>query len=118
MTFGHPVVTGVFIWLLCSPFNREIAETGVVAIAGTLLRIPFSDKKYFSKLIKEQGFVIIEYMTELSKRKHVELTISEIKDFSQSRNRYLIDLPSELIATLPDRTLIFSVLDKKREVLI
>src|SRR5215813_4865427 len=67
MTFGHPVVTGVFIWLLCSPFNREIAETGVVAIAGTLLRIPFSDKKYFSKLIKEQGFVIIEYMTELSK---------------------------------------------------
>lgn len=116
LTFGHPLLSGVFIWLVCSTFNREVAEIGVLLIAGTFLRIPFSDRKYFSKFIKESGKVTIEYVTELLKVKTVQISISEIKDFKQPKSRNLIDMPSELRVTLPTQSLIFKILDKNRRI--
>lgn len=116
LTFGHPLLTATFIWLLCYSFNQEIAETGVLLVAGTLLRIPFSDRKYFSNLIKGSGGVTIEYVTELLKTKKVQISISEIKNFAQSKNRYLIDKPSELKVTLPTQNLTFKILDKNRNI--
>lgn len=116
MTFGHPLLTGVIIWLVCSTFNRDIAETGVLFVAGTLLRIPFSDRKYFSTFVKESGAVTIEYVSELLKRKTISLTTSEITDLTQSTSRHLIDKPSELTVTLSNQILKFKILDKTTKV--
>ncbi|MFC0773263.1 hypothetical protein [Terrimonas alba] len=118
LTFGHPLLSGIFIWLVCSTFNREIAEIGVLFVAGTFLRIPFSDRKYFSNLIRESGVVTIEYVTELLKRRTVQIIISEVKDFRQSKSRHLIDKLSELTVTLPTEILTFKILDKNEEALL
>src|SRR3954468_20323905 len=63
VTFGHPLLTGIFIWFACSSFNRDIAETAVSFVAGTILRIPFYPRKYFLRLVKESENVTIEYMS-------------------------------------------------------
>ena len=118
LTFGHPVLTGVLIWLACSTFNREIAETGVLFIAGTFLRIPFSNRKYFATVIKDKGLVTIEFVTELLKRKTIQIAISEIKDISQSKSRSLINKPSELTLTLSNHALKFNILDKNLIILV
>ena len=112
MTFGHPLLTGIVIWSVCSTFSKDIAETGVLFVAGALLRIPFSDRKYFSTVVKESGAVTIEYFSELLKRKTISLTTSEITDFTQSTSRHLIDKPSELTVTLSNQILKFKILDK------
>ncbi|NTS40909.1 hypothetical protein HRG84_08315 [Flavisolibacter sp. BT320] len=116
MTFGHPLLTASIIWLACSTFNKEIAMNGVVFVAGSLLRIPFSDKKYFSTYIKESGAVTIEYFSELLKRKTINLTTSEITDFTQSTSQNLIDKPSELTVTIANQILKFKILDKTTKV--
>ncbi len=116
LTFGHPLLSGLFIWLVGSTFNAEITETGVLFVAGTFLRMPFSDRKYFSNLIKELGVVTVEYVTELLKHKTVQIKISEVKDFTQTKNRHLIDKPSELTVTLSTQSLIFKILDKNRNI--
>jgi hypothetical protein len=116
MTFGHPLLTAIIIWFVCSTFNKEIAETGVLFVAGSLLRIPFSDRKYFSTLVKESGAVTIEYFSELLKRKTINLTTSEITDFTQSTSRHLIDKPSELTVTISNQLLKFKILDKTTKV--
>lgn len=118
LTFGHPLLSGVFIWLLCSTFNQGIAETGVLFVAGTFLRLPFSDIKYFSSLIKGSGVVKIEYVTELLKRKTIQIEVSDVKDFKQSTSRHLIDKPSELTVTLSTKSLIFKILDKNRSIIL
>jgi hypothetical protein len=61
LTFGHPLFTAIIIWFVCSTFNKELAETGVLFVAGSLLRIPFSNRKYFSAIVKNSGAVRIEY---------------------------------------------------------
>jgi len=113
MTFGHPLLTGIVIWFVCSSFNKEIAETGVLFVAGSFLRIPFSDRKYFSTVVKESGAVTIEYFSELLKRNTIHLTISEITDFTQSTSRHLKDKPSELTVTTAKQIWKFKILDKK-----
>ena len=116
MTFGHPLLTGIIIWFVCSTFNKEIAETGVLFVVGTLLRIPFSDRKYLSTVVKESGVVTIEYFSELLIRKTISLTTSEITGFTQSTSRHLIDKPSELIVTVANQSLKFKILDKTTKV--
>lgn len=116
MTFGHPLLTGIAIWTICSTFSKEIAETGILFIAGTLLRIPFSDRKYFSTFVKESGAMTIEYFSELLIRKTISLTTSEITYFTQSTTRSLIDKPSELTVTTTNETLKFKILDKTTKV--
>ncbi len=116
MTFGHPLLTGIAIWSVCSTFNNVIAETGVLFVAGTLLRIPFSDKRYFSTVVKESGTVVIEYYSELLRRKTIFLTTSEITDCTQSTSRHLIDKPSELTLTIPGQVLKFMILEKTTKV--
>ena len=116
VTFGHPLLTAAIIWLVCSTFNKEIAQSGVLFIAGSLLRIPFSDRKYLSKVVKKSGTVTIEYFSELLKRKTVSLTTSDITDFTQSTSRRLIGKPRELVVTLSNQTLEFKILDKTTEV--
>lgn len=116
MTFGHPLLTAIIIWFACSTFNKEIAQTGVLFVAGSLLRIPFSDRKYFSNLVKETGAVTIEYFSELLRRKTINLTTSEITDFTQSTSRHLIDKPSELTVTMANQILKFKILDKTTKV--
>jgi len=116
MTFGHPILTGIVMWTICSTFNSEIAEMGVLFVAGTLLRIPFSDRKYFSAFVKEAGGVKIEYFSELLIHKTISLTTSEITNFTQSTTRSLIEKPSELIVTTSKETLKFKILDKTTKV--
>jgi hypothetical protein len=116
MTFGHPLLTAVVIWFVCSTFNKEIAETCVVFVAGSLLRIPFSDRKYFSNVIKESGAVTIEYFSELLKQKSITLTNSEITNFVQSPSQNFIDKPSELTVTVSNQILKFKILDKTTKV--
>jgi hypothetical protein len=116
MTFGHPLLTAIIIWVACSTFNKEIAETGALFVAGTLLRIPFSDRKYLSTVVKESGAVTIEYFSELLIRKTISLTTSEITDFKQSSSRHLIDKPSELTVTVSNQTMKFKILDKTTKV--
>ena len=118
MTFGHPLLTGIVIWFVCSIFNKDIAETGILFVAGTLLRIPFSDRKYFSTVVKESGAVTIEYFSELLKRKTISLTASEIADFTQSPSLHLIDKPSELKVTTANQILKFKILDKTTQVIL
>ena len=112
LTFGHPILAAIFIWLLCSMFNPEIAKTGVLIVGGSLLRIPFSDRKYFSSLARESGVLTITYVSELLKRKVIKIDISEIKGLTQSKSDRLIDKPSELLVTLPNQTLSFKILEK------
>lgn len=116
ITFGHPLLTAIVIWCICPAFNKDIAGTGVLLVAGTLLRIPFSDRKYFSTVVKESGAVTIEYFSELLKRKTIRLATSEITDFTQSPGRHLIDKPSELKVTRANQTLKFKILDKTTKV--
>ena len=116
MTFGHPLLTAIVIWCVCSAFNKDIAETGVLFVAGTLLRIPFSDRKYLSTVVKESGAVTIEYFSELLKRKTISLTTSEITDFTQSTSRNLINKPSELTVTRANQIFKFKILDKTTKV--
>lgn len=116
MTFGHPLLTAAIIWFVCSTFNKEIAQSGVLFIAGSLLRIPFSDRKYLSTVVKNSGTVTIEYFSELLKRKTISLTTADITDITQSTSRRLIDKPSELVVTLSNQTLEFKILDKKTKV--
>ncbi|WP_153798838.1 hypothetical protein [Foetidibacter luteolus] len=116
MTFGHPLLTAIIIWFVCSTFNKEIAETGVLFVAGSLLRIPFSDRKYLSAVVKESGAVTIEYFSELLKRKTISLTTSDITGFTQSSSRKLIDKPSELTVIVSNETLKFKILDKTTKV--
>ena len=116
MTFGHPLLTAIIIWLACSTFNKEIADTGVLFVAGTLLRIPFSDRKYLSSFVKESGAVTIEYFSELLIRKAIRLTTSEITAIKQSSSRQLIDKPSELTVTTSNQTIKFRILDKAAKV--
>jgi hypothetical protein len=113
ITFGHPLLAGIVIWSLCPAFNRQIAEAGVLLIAGTLLRLPFSDRKYFSAIIKESGAVTIEYFSELLKRKTVHLTTSEITDFTRSTGRRLVDKPAQLNMFIANQTILtFIILEK------
>lgn len=116
LTFGHPLLSAIIIWFVCSTFNKEIAETGVLFVAGSLLRIPFSDRKYFSTLVKESGVVTIEYFSELLKRKTINLTISEITGLTQSVGRNLIDKPSELTLSISNQHIRFKILDKTTKV--
>ena len=109
LSFGHPLFSGIFIWLVCSTFNRDIAGTGVLFVAGNFLGIPFSDRKYFSGLVKESGVLTIEYVSELLKRKTIKIALSEVTDFSQSK--------SSLTVTLPNETLTFKILDRNVETL-
>ena len=116
MTFGHPLLTAIILWFACSTFNKEIAETGVLFVAGSLLRMPFSDRKYLSAVVKESGAVTIEYFSELLKRKTISLTTSDITGFTQSSSRKLLDKPSELTVTVSNETLKFKILDKTTKV--
>lgn len=116
MTFGHPLLTAAVIWFVCLTFNKEIAQSGVLFIAGSLLRIPFSDRKYFSTVVKNSGMITIEYFSELLKRKTISLTSSDITNFTQSTSRRLIDKPRELVVTLSNQTLEFKILDKTTKV--
>ena len=118
ITIMHPLLTGFFIWFVCSFFNKEIAEAGVLCVAGTLLRLPFSDKKYFSTLVKDSGVVRIEYFSELIKRKTISLKTSEIIDLTQNKTTHLIDKPSELTVTLSNQVLTFKILDKTTQVFL
>ena len=116
MTFGHPLVTAIIMWIACSSFNKEIAEAGVLFVAGTLLRIPFSGRKYLSTVVKASGAVTIEYFSELLKRKTISLTTSDITEFAQSTSRHLIDKPSELVVIASNQILNFKILDKTTKV--
>jgi hypothetical protein len=116
ITFGHPLLAAIIIWSVCSTFNKEIAETGVLFVAGTLLRIPFSDKKYFSTVVKESGAVTIEYFSELLKRNTISLLTSEITAFTQSSCRNIFDKPSELTVSVSNQTLKFKILDKNTRI--
>ena len=116
MTFGHPLLTATVIWFVCSTFNKEIAQSGVLFIAGSLLRIPFSDRKYLSTVVKNSGTITIEYFSELLKRKTISLTPSDITDFTQSTSRRLFDKPRELVVTLSNQKLEFKILDKTTKI--
>lgn len=116
MTFGHPLLTAGIIWFACSAFNKEIAETGVLFVAGSLLRTPFSGRKYFLNLVNKPGIVTVEYYTELLQRKTVSLSTTEITEFMQSASRRLIDKTSELRVTIADETLEFIILDKATKI--
>ncbi|TWI77975.1 hypothetical protein IQ13_4218 [Lacibacter cauensis] len=116
MTFGHPLLTAIIIWFACPIFNKEIAETAALFVAGTLLRLPFSQRKYFSTVVKESGAVTIEYFSELLIRKTIRLTTSEITDFKQLVSRHLIDKPSEMTVTIVNQTMKFILLDKTTKV--
>lgn len=118
MTFGHPILAGILIWILGSLFNEEIAKVGVLLVIGTLLRIPFSGKKYFSNIKKESGQVTLEYLSELLRRKRITLATSEIRQVSQSKIKNLFDKPSTLSVALQDQTLKFMVLDKTRKIFL
>ena len=113
LTFIHPALTALFIWLVFSPFNRDIAQTGVVLTCGSYLGIFSSRRKYYLNLVKETGSITIEYFTQILKRKVVKIDITEIKEFSQSRSKRIIDQPSELEVTLDSQTLTFTILDKQ-----
>lgn len=111
LTFGHPLLTAAIIWLICSTFNKEVAQTGLLFIAGSLLRVPFSDRKYLSTVVEKSGTVTIEYFSELLKRKTISLATADITDFTQSTSRRLIDKPEELSVTASNQTLKFKILD-------
>lgn len=112
ITFGHPLLTATIIWFICSAFSKEIAQTGILFVAGSLLRVPFSDRKYLSTVGEKSGAVTIEYFSELLRRKTISLTTSDITDFTQSTSRHLIDKPGELTVTAAKQTLKFKILDK------
>ncbi len=118
MTFGQPLFGGVLIWLLCSTFNRDIADTAVLFVAGTILRTPFSDRKYFTDIIKEPGIITIKYVTELLRSKSVQIIVSEIKELKQSKSKNLIDKPSELTVLLLTHSLTFKILNKNLDISI
>jgi len=116
VTFGHSLFTAIFIWLVCSTFNKEMGETAVFLVAGSLLRVPFSDRKYFLTLTIESGVISIEYFTELLNRKVIKLTNSEILRFEQSVSQKFIEKPSELVVTSETQNLTFQILDKTTKV--
>jgi hypothetical protein len=116
LTFGQPLLTALTIWFACSTFNKEIAETGALFAVGPLINVPFSNRKYFSALIKNSDIVTIEYISELVARKTVELTTSKITDCAQSTSQSLIDKPSELIVSMSNEILKFQILDKTTKV--
>jgi len=93
------------------------AKTGLVFVAGTFLRIPFSDRKYLTNFIRESGGVTIEFMSELLRRKTVKVAVSEIKNFEQSKSLRLIEKPSELTVTSSTQTLTSTILDNKFQTL-
>lgn len=112
ITYGRPLLGAVVVWLACAPFDKEIAELTVLLVAGTLLRIPFSEKKYFSSLAKETGTVTIEYFSELLQRKTIILTRAEITSFEQSTSSRFLDKPSGLTVSIPQEVLEFTLLNK------
>lgn len=116
LTFGHPLLTGIIIWLAGSALNREIAEVGVLLVAGTLLRIPFSNRKYFSSVIKEPGVITIKYFSELLKRKSISWNTADMIGYTQSASRSLLVKPTELTITLKNKVLKFVILDKTTKV--
>ena len=118
MTFGHPLLSGVLIWLMFSTFNRGVADIAVLFVTGTILRTLFSDRKYFSDIIKKPGVITVKYVTELLRSKSVQIVVSEIKDLKQSKSKNLIDKPSELIVSLPTKSLTFKILDKNLDISI
>lgn len=116
VTFIHPLVGATIIWTICSTFNRDIAETGVLFMAGAFFRIPFSKKKYLANLLKESEAVTVEYVTELLRLRTIRIASSEITDFNQSKSIRLIDKPSGLTINLLEETLTFEILDKRQVV--
>jgi hypothetical protein len=112
VTLGHPLVTIIILWFGCSFFSQPIAEFSVAFVCGTLLRIPFSDVKYFLRLVEDSETVSIEYFSELMQKKKIELKATDIERISQSDGRRLIDKPSDLTVSLPDQILTFKILKK------
>jgi hypothetical protein len=112
LTLGHPLLTGVILWYGCSLFNHEIAETCVLLVGGSLLRVPFSDRRYFSRFTRDSKSLTIEYITPLMFRRTAEIPLTEIQAVKQSANARVIDKPLTLTLTTTDKTIEFDVLDK------
>ena len=118
MTLGHPILTAFTIWVTCSPFNNEIAVTGILAVAGSMLRVPFSNIKYFCKLHTKGNAISIDYLNPLLKHKTIEITLEQIEKFSLSTSKRLINKPTILELTIADETIKFYTLGPPTEELI
>lgn len=116
MTFGHPLLAGIIIWLICSAFNEQMALTGVLLVTGFMIRGAFSDRKYLLAFEKDSESVIISYYTEILIKKTMRLTTAEITEITLPVKQRLIYKPSVLTVTKADKELKFIELSKIPEV--
>ena len=111
LTFGHPVITCLAVWILLSLFNRD-TTTALFFMVGVLLRSAFSNSKYFVKLDRTEKEISINYISPLLRNRIIIIPVSRIQNSSVSTAKGLYDKPSIYNINLTDETIRFYVLDQ------
>ncbi|HEX7846718.1 MAG TPA: hypothetical protein VF476_13030 [Chitinophagaceae bacterium] len=112
LSLGHPILAGIIVWFGCLMFSREIAETAVLLVAGSLLRLPFSGRKYFQSLMKDPEIIIINYVTPIMRMKSVRIPLTAMQELSYSKSKNFIDKPSRLTIKFTDQIITIDILNK------
>ena len=115
LMIGHPVLTGLLLWIAFSFVNAGMATTILILVAGASLRNAFSDAKFFVSLTKDENGLSIDYLTPLLRPKTLIVPLTAVKTFTLSSGKRIVDKPTQLKLTFEERTTKFYVLGKVRD---
>jgi hypothetical protein len=109
--YGHPILTGLLVWLCIFSLDREVATIATLFIAGSLLWTPFRGFRFLTGLHKSDSEITIKFLTSYLSTKTLIITRNAISSYELSAGRTVLSKPTVLKLTTSENEIKLFVFD-------